>query len=132
MKYCKSDGLVLTNLTGKAGRQELYTKIRAMSWGGNTNTGDGFLKADQMLTGQSIAGRQQLVLMLTDGLANEGVGDPIQYAVDRGTALAQHSLVYTVGMLGSTAESYLPSVRQTLNAGYESRYFEVTFQDLAE
>lgn len=123
---------VVADLSGKDARQALYTRIRAMSWGGMTNTGGGFALADDLLTREAIPDRPQLVLMLTDGLANAGEGDPIQYAIRTGTALAQHSLVYTVGMLGNAAAGNLDAIRATLNAGYETRYFEVTFKDLAE
>ena len=59
-------------------------------------------------------------------------GDPQQYAISQGTALASHCLVYTVGMLGNMSSSEIAYVRNTLNTGYETRYFEVTFSDLEE
>ena len=122
----------VAGLTDRQGRQSLFSLIRGISWGGMTNTGDGFLKADDMLTSQAEAGRAQLVLMLTDGIANEGGSDPKQYAIDRGTDLAAHSLVYTVGMLGNYSAENLSYVRETLHAGYETRYFEITFSDMEE
>ena len=124
---------VVVGLSGAEKRQQLYAGIRAMTWGGMTNTGDGFWLANEILTSGRIEGRNQLALMLTDGLANEGIGDPQQYAVEQGTALAAHSLVYTVGMLGNNmSSSDIAYVRNTLNTGYETRYFEVTFSDLEE
>ncbi len=122
----------VASLSGAEARQSLYSKIRAMQWGGTTNTGGGFEEADRMLTTEGISGRNQLTMMLTDGLANEGNGDPIQYAIDAGSRLAEHSLVYTVGMLGEQAQGYLNEVRRTLHAGYETRYFEVTFREMEE
>ena len=115
-----------------ADRQALYSGIRSMMWGGRTNTGDGFRLANEMLTAGQDGSRNQLALMLTDGLANEGAGDPVQYAISQGAALAEHCLVYTVGMLGNMSASEIGRVRETLNAGYETRYFEVTFSELEE
>ena len=123
---------LVAGLSGAENRLQLYSCIRSMMWGGSTNTGDGFRLADETLTAGGIPGRGQLTLMLTDGLANEGIGNPQEYAVSMGTALARHSLVYTVGMLGNMSSSDIGYVRSTLNAGYETRYFEVTFSDLEE
>ena len=121
---------VVYGLSSADARQDLYTSIRYMTWGGGTNTGSGFDLASQMLLGDRVESRAQLALMLTDGMPNDGYGDPVQYAVACGTALASHSTVYTVGMLGNLVD--IETVRRTLNAGYETRYFEVTFQDMAE
>jgi len=123
---------MVAGLSSAADRQQLYTGIRSMTWGGRTNTGEGFRLANDVLTEGRIKDRNQLALMLTDGLANEGDGDPVQFAIDQGSALAQHCLVYTVGMLGNMSASDINYVRSTLHAGYETRYFEVTFSELEE
>ena len=127
-----NNAFIVAGLNGAENRQHLYGSIRSMTWGGMTNTGDGFRLANDILTEGGTDGRKQLTLMLTDGLANEGIGNAVQYAISQGEELARHSLVYTVGMLGNMSSSDISQVRSTLNAGYETRYFEVTFSELEE
>ena len=95
------------------------------------NTGGGFAHATALLDQEAIPDRQRVVLLLSDGLANEGVGDPVAYAVQQGTAAAQSSLVYTIGLVGGMTEQEREYTRSILAAGYETRYFEVDFGEEA-
>ena len=119
-------------MTGIDERDQLSADIRNITLGGNTNTGGGFAHTTALLDQNAMPGRQRVVLLLSDGLANEGVGDPVQYAVQQGTEAARSSLVYTIGLVGGMSEQDRKYTRSTLAAGYETRYFEVDFNEVAD
>lgn len=113
-------------------QNQLYAAVRGITLGNMTNTGGGMMQAISMLDDRCTPDCQRMVLLLSDGLANEGALDPIQYAVEQGHAAAERGLVYTIGLVGGMDESSRRITRQTLAAGYETRYFEVDFDDVAE
>lgn len=105
----------------------LYAAIRGIYTGGTTNLGGGFDAARAMLGRVGRPEAKRVYVMLTDGLANEG-RDPISAGWD----IRADGLVYTVGLLGGMSASEKQEARRVLNAGYENRYFEIDFGDIAD
>ena len=122
----------VTNLLGKNDTDRLSYSVGALQTIGRTNTGDGFRNASEMLRSQGMDGRRRMVIMLTDGQANEGSGDPIQYTIQQGRECASQGYVYTIGMIGGLSESEKAETRRALNANYETRYFELDFDQVAD
>ncbi len=108
-----------------AGQEEtLRRSIRATYASGQTNTPGAFAEA-AALVAEAREDTRKVVLMLTDGIPVAG-GDPIADTVDRGQKLGgTGALVYTVGLVGALGEGEKQTARSVLNAGYETRYFEV-------
>lgn len=127
------DNQVYRNIgyTGHADQNSLMSSIRGLVTMGSTNTGGGFAQALSLMRGESLPGRRLAVLMLTDGQANVGVGDPSAYAIQQGQACAGLSTVYTIGLVGGLGGSAAAETRRILNAGYERRYFEVDFDSVS-
>ena len=122
----------VADFTGIGDQNTLFSQIRNIGLGNLTNTGGGMELAVSMLNQSAMPGRQQTVLLLSDGLANEGAADPIQYAIDQGYIAGNQGLVYTIGLVGGMGESDKQITRKTLAAGYETRYFEVDFDDVGD
>lgn len=120
-----SSAFLASSLCGLNEQDALLSAIGSLMPGGSTNTGGGFALAAQTLTGQAMPGRRCMTLMITDGLANEGTGDPVRYATQEGTHCGSLGTVYTIGLVGTMDASGKRLTRQVLNAGYEARYFEV-------
>lgn len=127
-----TDVRTVRGMTGMDEQNQLSADIRGITLGGNTNTGGGFAQATALLDQEAMPGRQRVVLLLSDGLANAGAADPVQYAVQQGTVAAQDSLVYTIGLVGGMSSQEKEYTRSTLAAGYERRYFEVDFSEVAD
>lgn len=122
-----------SDLRGFSDQQALFRALASMYCGGSTNNGDGFRLASELLNTSAMAERRRMVLMITDGLANVGVGDPIQYAVSQGTAAATNGTnVYTIGLVGGMDNATKRSTRKVLSAGYATRYFEVDFDTVGD
>ena len=128
----ESDVHTVSDMQGIDAQDKLSADIRSITLGGQTNTGGGFAHAAQVLDQQAQQDRQRVILLLSDGQANVGEGDPVQYAVQQGTLAAQDSLVYTIGLVGGMSEAERAYTRSTLAAGYETRYFEVDFQEVSD
>lgn len=105
----------------------LSAAIRGIQTDGSTNMADGFDTARNMLGRNARAGARRVYVMLTDGLANVG-RDPVAAGWDA----RNDGLVYTVGLLGGMTAGEKQMARQMLNAGYENRYFEIDFGDIAD
>ena len=127
-----NDAFVKCDLVGAAEQNTLINSINALQPGGGTNTGGGFARAADLLDSNAMAGRRRVVMMLTDGLANDGVGDPNTYAIDNGRRCARSSMVYTIGLVGGMSEHDKRQTRSILEAGYETHYFEVNFSNVAD
>lgn len=123
---------IVSGFTEENEQNQLYAAIRGITLGNMTNTGGGMTQAVSLLDSECTPDCQRMVLLLSDGLANEGAEDPIQYAVEQGYAAAERGLVYTIGLVGGMDESSRRITRQTLAAGYETRYFEVDFDEVAD
>ena len=118
----------ISSLRGLSDKGQVVNAINSTSYYGSTNTGGGFAEAKSLLDTESMPGRRRVVLLLSDGWANVGVGDPAQYAVRMGQETAESSLVYTIGLVGGMDKSDLNYTRRVLNAGYETRYYEVDYR----
>lgn len=127
-----SDAYRVADFTGLSNQTALQTAIRGIRLGGTTNTGGGMSMAVSMLDASDMPGRQRVVLLLSDGVANEGSYDPVQYAVDQGYIAAEDGLVYTIGLIGGMSSGEISITHRTLAAGYETRYFEVDFEDVSD
>ena len=122
-----SNGWVACGLTERADWETLRREIGRLGEGGGTNTGDGFRKATQVLQ-DSADGRQRVVVLITDGQAND-----MQDCIDQGFACAgEGAVVYTIGLVGRMSEGERRLTRQTLQAGYEAAYFEVEFDNVSD
>lgn len=120
-----TDAFLASPLRGLNEQEELLGAVNALTCSSTTNTGGGYALAAQSLTEQAIPGRRCMTLIITDGLANEGTGDPVRYAVQEGTRCSSLGAVYTIGLVGTMDASEKKLTRRVLNAGYEARYFEV-------
>lgn len=119
-------------LYGLGDQAQLLSAIGRLYGGGTTNTGGGYANAADLLDNSAMDGRRRMVLMITDGQANEGQGDPETYAINQGKRCAAMGAVYTIGMVGGLGSTERKSTRKVLNAGYETRYFEVDFDKVAD
>lgn len=122
----------VSDFRGIGDQTALQTAIRGIRLGGSTNTGGGVSMAISMLDQSAMADRQRVVLLLSDGVANVGGSDPVQYAVDQGYRAASNGLVYTIGLVGGMSSSEISITHRTLAAGYETRYFEVDFEEVGD
>lgn len=125
----------ISGMRGFSDQQELFRALAAHTYGGgySTNTGAGFQAGAAMLDSSAMQGRRRMVLMITDGLANDGVGDPIQYAISQGQAAASGGTnVYTIGLVGGMTAAEKRYTRRVLSAGYQTRYFEVDFTTVGD
>lgn len=68
---------IATHHTG-ADRSDLIRRIDSIRIEGNTNLSGGWLKGRDLVARTYIAGQVNRILLLTDGIANEGITDPIQ------------------------------------------------------
>lgn len=125
----------ISPMRGFADQQALFEALTSYAFGGggSTNTGAGFSEGKRMLNSSAMAGRRQMILMITDGLANDGAGDPIQYAISQGQAAASGGTnVYTIGLVGGMDANSKRYTRRVLSAGYQTRYFEVDFDSVGD
>lgn len=112
----------------------LNASIRGIRYGGTTNIGGGIAMASQMMAQGAIPGRQQVIVVLSDGLANvSGNGmSPVDYTISEGRNAARNGMIYTIGLVGLMSEGDKRVTRQTLGPGYETRYFEVDFDNVGD
>ena len=110
---------------GLSEENELIREIRGTVPGGSTNTGGALEEAGRLLADMGRPETRQVVILLTDGIP-VGSGDPDQYAINAGNALKRDNrLIYTIGLVGALDDTDKKTARKVLNAGYETRYFEV-------
>lgn len=121
---------IACSMTGFADQQRLFSAISGLRETGSTNTGGGYAEAVTLQRYSDMPERRKVFLMLTDGQANVGEGNPENYAIAKGREAAALGSVYTIGMVGSLDESSKRSTRRVLEAGYETRYFEVDFDQV--
>lgn len=123
---------VVSGFVGASSQNALETQIRGIRLGNRTNTGGGYALANRLLDEGRREGVNRVVLMLSDGQANEGAADPLAYAVGQGMSAAERGRVYTIGLVGGLNESEKRYTRAALNAGYETQYYEVDFDQVAD
>jgi Mg-chelatase subunit ChlD len=123
----ESDIATVCELTRAKDSIALQSSIRFIRSGGNTNTGGGYARADEILKSQSEGDRKCVVLMLSDGMANVGPD-----AVTEGRRVAQSASVYTIGLVGGMSSSERDITHQILREGYQTQYFEVDFSSVSD
>lgn len=122
-----SNAWVACGLLDRASQGELRQQLSRLGEGGGTNTGDGYRKAAEVLQG-SVGDRRRVVVMITDGRAADE-----RDAVNMGYQCANEgAVVYTIGLVGSMSERDRTLTRNVLEAGYETAYFEVDFDNVAD
>lgn len=126
-----SNAYKVADFAGVTQSNQLQAAIRGIGFGGSTDIGGGMKMAVDMLDASSMPGRNRVVLLLTDGCPNVG-SNPVQYAINQGWRAASDGLVYTIGLVGGLSERDMQTMHQTLNAGYETRFFEVNFKEVSD
>jgi Ca-activated chloride channel family protein len=81
-----------------AHRQPLAMAVARLSAGGGTNLGGGLQRGITLLMQSPGAGRQRKVILISDGLANQGVTDPYALGNMASAGVANHFGVSTVGV----------------------------------
>ena len=127
----ESSVATVSELSGVTNLRALQTNIRNITSGNMTDTGGGFARAAELLEAGRRPNAGQVVLMLSDGLANVG-GDPVGYAVSQGTRAAGLGTVYTIGLVGGMTGEEKQYTRSTLGAGYQTQYYEVDFDGVED
>ncbi len=79
-------------------RQRLMATVNQIFADGNTNLGGGLRQGIDLFVGAPFAGRQRKVILISDGLANEGVTDPVALGQMAAAATDHHFAVSTVGV----------------------------------
>lgn len=82
----------LTTMTN-ANRENLAARVRMIQPGGGTNLGGGLDYGISSLKSSAAAGRQRKIILISDGLANQGVTDP--YSLGR---MAANGTEYSLGV----------------------------------
>ena len=110
---------------GLTDENTLIRLIRSTQANGSTNTGAAYEETARLLDSMQRPDTRQVVIMLTDGIPY-GTSNAEQHAISAGNALKKDNrLIYTIGLIGGLYDYEVPVARQVLNAGYETRYFEV-------
>jgi Ca-activated chloride channel family protein len=87
-----------SKLMSQAARAELKASIRAIETGGMTNLSGGWLTGCQEVAAVAHEGGLNRVLLLTDGLANEGITDLEELGVHAGQLLMRGVATSTFGV----------------------------------
>ena len=81
-----------------ARRRQVAAMVDAIYAGGGTNLGGGLRLGLDTLLREPVAGRQRKVILISDGLANQGITDPMALAGMAGAAVQNRIGVSTVGV----------------------------------
>ena len=79
-------------------RNRLIRRVGRIRPGGGTNLGGGLQQAIELLAGTAVDGRQRRVVLISDGLANQGVTDPVALGRMAAAATDHHFAISTVGV----------------------------------
>ena len=79
-------------------RRTLKERVRSIQVGGGTNLGGGLERGTRMLGYASAEDRQRIVVLLSDGLANQGLRNPQALGAMAGRASEHNMSVSTVGV----------------------------------
>jgi Ca-activated chloride channel homolog len=79
-------------------RRQVATAIQEIYAGGGTNLGGGLQHGIDILRHSPTSGRQRKVIMISDGLANQGITDPYALGAMAGGAMEGDFTVSTVGV----------------------------------
>jgi Ca-activated chloride channel homolog len=93
---------VLTHLPlmpmNRANRRQMAAAVEALRAGGGTNLGAGLEQGIQLLRHAPAGGRQRKVILISDGLANQGVTDPQALGRMASAAVENRFSISTVGV----------------------------------
>ena len=81
-----------------AHRSQVKAAVGQIYSGGGTNLGGGLQRGIETLTASALAGRQRKVILISDGLANQGVTDPGALGRMAADALEHNFSISTVGV----------------------------------
>jgi Ca-activated chloride channel family protein len=81
-----------------AHRRQVKAVARQIYSGGGTNLGGGLQRGIETLLQTPSAGRQRKVILISDGLANHGITDPVELGRMAGGAVEYNFSVSTVGV----------------------------------
>ncbi len=95
-----SDVRTLANLqpVDTANRERLRLSLMRVSAGGGTNLSGGLGRGIDLVRHTPPGGRQRRVILISDGLANQGITDPVALGRMAETALAHRFSISTVGV----------------------------------
>lgn len=79
-------------------RQRAKTAVQEIDTGGGTNLGGGLRQGIDILTQIPSTGRQRKVILISDGLANQGITEPVMLAGMASAAVEQNFSISTVGV----------------------------------
>ena len=79
-------------------RRQVKAAVQKIYSGGGTNLGGGLQEGIATLMQIPAAGRQRKVILISDGLANQGITDPLALGRMAGGAVEQNFTVSTVGV----------------------------------
>jgi Ca-activated chloride channel homolog len=106
--------------TPGARRQELLDRIGMIQTGGMTNLSGGWLRGRELVAEGLVEGGVNRVLLMTDGLANVGITEPIQLRDLIGSAAAKGVSTTTIGF-GQDYDEHL--LRALAEAGGGNSYY---------
>jgi Ca-activated chloride channel homolog len=121
----------------EAHRRQLKASVAQLIADGGTNLGSGLKRGIQTLMQTPAEGRQRRVILISDGLANQGITDPQELAAMASGAAEQNFAVSTVGV-GYDFNEMLMTALADHGAGryyflenpqWFSQVFEKEFQD---
>ena len=81
-----------------ARRRQLKAALERIGTGGGTNLGGGLQRGIETLLAEPLTGRQRKVILISDGLANQGITDPHALGRMAANAAEQNAAVSTVGV----------------------------------
>jgi Ca-activated chloride channel family protein len=81
-----------------ANRRQLAAAVEQIHAGGGTNLGGGLERGIDLLTGSPGANRQRKIILLSDGLANQGLTDPVALGRMASAAVENRFSISTVGV----------------------------------
>ncbi|GBC60275.1 VWA domain-containing protein [Desulfonema ishimotonii] len=120
-----------------AGRERLTQAVSRISAGGGTNLGAGLQQGLQILSDARKTGNLGRVILISDGLANEGITDPQALGQMAAVALKKEFAVSTVGVGDDFNEQLMTAIADRgtgnyyylENPGAFARVFEQEFRN---
>ncbi len=79
-------------------RRQILSAVRAIRAGGGTNLGAGLAEGVRLLTANRTPGNIGRLILISDGLANQGVTDPVRLGETASLAMERSLSVSTVGV----------------------------------
>lgn len=79
-------------------RNQILARVRAIMTGGGTNLGAGLAEGVRVLTANRTPGNIGRLILISDGLANQGVTDPVRLGEMASLAMERSLSVSTVGV----------------------------------